>query len=522
MIVHKFGGTSVGDAKRIANVANIIAKSQRADSTVVIVSAMNGVTNQLISAARAAAAGEQTAVDRTCKQIERIHLAVVDALLEDGRECAVIRKSILQRLGALEQFLQSIAVLGELTARGRDAVVGFGEHFSTTLLAAALRCRGTTAEAVSATDLIVTDDTFGAAKPRMQATSAKVAARVLPLTESGIVPVITGYVGATAEGVTTTLGRSGSDFSAAIIAACLDAAELRIWTDVDGILTADPNVVSNARVLRELSYQEAAQLARFGAEVLHPRTIGPVIESGIPLRIVNSFNPSDPGTRVSKDPDEGRPLWPSIVSVAGLRLLRLRGCADDWGLELAIEALRALAKAGIDVLMFSQSVSEQGLVLVVREADTAAARRGLLIDREDVSWRCADASLHHGMMNGLVLDSVESVGIISVIGFRSNGGPSIVSRAFAALGECGVSVLATTQAASEDSVSFCVSGDAVASTVRLLHRTLEVESKAKPALERESAKHYSAARRNSSRQQPIRKGCGTNRQVAREEETSSC
>jgi len=437
-----------------------------------VVSAVGGVTNRLIAVARAAAAGDHEAAERGREEIARIHLDIVDALPESGSERSAMSDATRQRLDRLTRFLDSLAVLGELTARGHDAVVAFGEHLSVDLLAATVRSLGTDAAAVSATELIVTDDVFGAAKPQMAPTRANITERVLPLCEEGVVPIITGYVGATPDGVTTTLGRSGSDYSAAVIAACVDAEELRIWTDVNGILTADPNVVPDARILRELTYQEAAQLARFGAEVLHPRTIGPIVERCIPLRIVNSFDPTDPGTCVIPSPSPERRLWPSIISASGLRLLPLRGGTADWRLDSAAYALRTLAEAGIDVLMFSQTISEQGLLLVVRKEDVVEAEQRLCASAE------AGASGRDPLPSdstGWSFDSVEPVGTVSVVGFGTGGNHTAASRAFAALGEHGVPVLAVTQAALEDSVSFCVRESAVPDTVRLLHRALGLE-----------------------------------------------
>jgi len=457
MIVHKFGGTSVGDAERIESVARIIASSAQGEPTAVVVSAMKGTTNRLIHGARSAAAGETGATAETCSWIRAIHDEASQALLS-GTERREVRDRIATQIEQLERFLESISVLGELTARGHDAVVGYGERLSSLLLAAVLCARGVKAEAVFATDLIVTDAAFGAARPEMPETCARIQERITPWVEQGVVPVITGYIGATRDGVPTTLGRSGSDFSAAIVAACLNAGELRIWTDVDGILTADPNVVPSACALRELGYDEAAQLARFGAEVLHPHTVGPVIENGIPLRIVNSFNPDDPGTRIVASPGSERALWPAIVSSEDLRLLQVGGGGDDWRIDAGISALTALSSAGIDVLMFSQSFSEQGINLVVRSADADHAARLLAKDEATVATEATE------------------VATISVIAFEKNGGSSVARRAFTALGDHGVPVLAVARAASDESLSICVAGDRVADTVRFLHERLGPQS----------------------------------------------
>ena len=387
-----------------------------------------------------------------------------------------IHEIIDEHLDRLGRFLDSIAILGELTARGHDAVACFGEKLSSAIVAATLRCRGLPAQAISVTDLIRTNDQFGSAVPQMDITQEQVRACVLPLIENGIVPVITGYVGATADGIPTTLGRSGSDFSAAIIAACLDANELRIWTDVDGILTADPNVVPCARVLRELSYKEATRLARFGAEVLHPRTIGPIIEKGIPLRILNSFNPADKGTRIVESPSQDRQLWPAIVSATGLQLLRLRNQEGPWQLKSATAALSQLDNAGIAVRMFSQSFSEQGINLVVSNLDAEHSLRLLSQSPSDAS------ALTRG---AYALDTIEQVATVSVIGLPGDRIHGIASRtctrgfavqAFAALGKHEVRVVAVAQEATEDSVTFCIPAEDVADTVRFLHKELGLEN----------------------------------------------
>ncbi|MFC2078434.1 aspartate kinase [Candidatus Bipolaricaulota bacterium] len=463
MIVHKFGGTSLGNAERISSVAGIIDASQQEGSTVVVVSAISGTTDRLIAGARAAVANDDTGCRAAIHWLSNTHHAVVDTLLESSAECNELRGFIDDQLGRLRRFLESISVLGELTARGHDAVACFGEQLSAAIVAAVLRCRGIKAVSVSSTELIVTDDHFGAASPKMEATRTRIRGRIRPLVDAGVIPVITGYVGATEGGVPTTLGRSGSDFSAAVIAACLEAAELRIWTDVDGILTADPNVVPNARVLRELSYEEATRLARFGAEVLHPRTIGPIIEHGIPLRILNSFNPSDPGTKIVESPNDSRQLWPAIVSAPGLRLIRVRSRNGTWRLRSATEALAQLDSAGIAVQMFSQSFSEQGMNIVVTDQDGEHASRVL-------SQPHAASGL--ASPGDDLLDTLEEVATVSVIGLPCDRQDGIASRAFAALGAQNARVVAVTQAAMEDSVTFCIPDENVAETVRFLHRAL--------------------------------------------------
>ncbi len=472
MIVHKFGGTSVGDAPCFERVADIVLAHHGRDDhpaaaeTVIVVSAMSGVTDQLILGARAAAEGKDTVYREIKAALLTRHLEVLEALLTSSRERLNVGGLVEDRLHELERFYRSIAMLGELTARGSDAVASFGEQLSASILAAVLREREVRAEALSATDLIVTDDHFGAAMPQMEGTRQRLQQRLRPLVDREVIPVVTGFVGATEQGVTTTLGRGGSDFSAAIIGAALDAEEVWIWSDVDGILTADPNIVPYARTLTELSYTEAADLAYFGADVLHPKTIRPVIERGIPLRIVNTFNPAHAGTLIVELPSSERAYLPSIISTTGLSLIAIGSQDDSWELPMAARALQTLGEAGVDVLMFSQSFSEHSLNLVVREQDQAHCMRTL--SREFANGR-------HGTEYSLGIK--EQVATVSVVGVPDWNGNGIVSRAFAALGKQGTRVIAVAQAATEYSVSFCIPEEQVTETVCFLHRELGLEGR---------------------------------------------
>lgn len=470
MIVHKFGGTSLGDAQCFSNVADIVVTYQGEGEypgtagAVVVVSAMCGVTEQLITGARAAADGKDSVYREVKAGLLTRHLEVVETLLTRSRERLDVGGLVEDRLHELERFYRSIAMLGELTARGCDAVASFGEHLSSSILAAVLREREVRAQAISATDLIVTDDSFGAAMPLMDPTRRRLQQQIAPLVERGVIPVITGYAAATEQGVTTTLGRGGGDFSAAIIGAGLDADEVWIWSDVDGILTADPNIVPSARTLTELAYTEAADLAYFGADVLHPKTIRPVIERRIPLRIVNSFNPSHRGTLIVESPSANREILPAIISSTGLSLIAIGSQDDSWALQMAARVLQVLSEAGVDVLMFSQSFSEHSLNLIVREQDQAHCLGILKRELE-----------HSGPGSRYNLGLKEQVATISVVGVPDWNGNGIASRAFAALGKQGTRVIAVAQAATEHSVSFCVPEDQVSDTVRCLHRELGLE-----------------------------------------------
>lgn len=467
-IVHKFGGTSVGSAERFGAVSDILLQHHGVPLQrpgVVVASAMSGVTNALLRGAWAAAEGREA----TCREVEGAllarHQTVVEALLPDGVERMALADWIETRLVDLARLYTSIAVLGELTARGRDHVAAFGEALSVEILAAVLRYRGLDAQAVLATGLIVTDDHFGAATPLMAPTRVRLQETLDPLVAQGTMPVVTGFIAATEAGVTTTLGRGGSDYTAAIIGAGLDAGEVWIWSDVDGILTADPNLAEGARTLRELSYVEAAELAYYGADVLHPKTIRPVIENRIPLRILNSFHPEDPGTLIVESPSTSRVPLPAIISTRGLSLIAIGGLDDYWSLQAVARALTALSEDGVDVLMFSQSFSEHSLNLVVRRESQSRCLRTLRAT--------FTAELAREVVSLGTREQVATVSVVGVPGWNATG---TVSHAFAALGAQGTRVIAVAQAATENSVSFCIPEDQLGPTVRYLHRELGLES----------------------------------------------
>jgi aspartate kinase len=467
MLVMKFGGTSVGSSERIAGVMEIV-RSQLERRPVVVVSAMSGITDMLIDSARAAARGHDTVYREAKAAMLKRHLEAVDILLAKSAERIEVAGMIEDRLHEFERLCRSIAVLGEVTPRGYDAVASLGEQLSSRVVAAAFSAHGIRARAISATQLIVTDAQFGAARPRMELTRQRIRDMIPALVDRGIVPVITGYLGATEEGVTTVLGRGGSDYTAAIIGACMPAEEVQIWTDVDGILTADPNIVPGAHTLSELTYEEAEELAYYGADVLHPKTVKPVHDEGIPLRILNTFNPTNPGTLILRHPSAHRKDAPAIISTKGLSLIGVIGNGGPWGPQIAARVLQALDDAGVEVLMFTQPLSERNLSLVIRRRDQVFCLR----------------SLEEALATDIKLGSIAQiavraeVGAISVVGRFSAGPETIVPRAFAAIGQHRTRVITVAPSNSECNISFVVPESAVDETVRYIHTDLGLDGAA--------------------------------------------
>jgi aspartate kinase len=331
MVVQKFGGTSVADADAIGRLVGIVAAERARDGRgpSVVVSAMSGVTDGLLSMAAAAALGRHEEALAGLAQLRERHLAAAESLAPGNTSLTLALADGFDELAAVARAL---AVLREASPRTLDAVAATGELLSSRLVAAALVHQGVSAQWVDARRAIVTNDDHTRAIPLMRETAAALRAAVLPVIENGGVPVLGGFVGATPEGHTTTLGRGGSDYSGALVGAGVGAAEIQIWTDVDGMLTADPRIVAAPRLVPTLSFAEAAELAYFGAKVLHPSTILPAVERGIPVRILNSKNPAGAGTRITADGAGGTPIAAlaskrdvTVIDVTSSRMLMAYG-----------------------------------------------------------------------------------------------------------------------------------------------------------------------------------------------------
>ncbi|MCP4532440.1 MAG: aspartate kinase, partial [Delftia sp.] len=362
----KFGGTSVGSAEALTQAAGIIlAQAQEWDRLAVVISAMSGVTNALTRGALTAASGDGHTYRTVVTDLRVRHYGAVDALLSPNGERAQLLATVDEHLDEFAAFCRSVHVLGEVTPRAMDAITSLGERINVRTLAALLRQKGARSEAVDATELIVTDDTFQNGAPLMDATRARVSARLVPLLDEGVIPIVTGFIAATEDGVTTTLGRGGSDYSAAILGACLDADEVWTWTDVDGVMTADPRIAPDARVIPVLSYSEVGELAYFGAKVLHPRTIRPVIERGIPLWVKNTFNPTCPGTRIAAEPESAPGTVKAVTAIEGLSMVAVEGRGMMGVPGIAARTFSAVARQGPSALMISQASSEQSVCFVI-------------------------------------------------------------------------------------------------------------------------------------------------------------
>ena len=457
----KFGGTSVGGGRQLRAVAAIV-EDHRAERPVVVASAMRGVTDRLLAAAGAAVRGERVALRHELRTLRDQHLAAVDEALDEPATRHEVHREVAARLAQLRRSLTGVALLGELSPRSLDRVAGWGEGCLVPILAGALRERGLEAQAVGAERVIVTDERFGGANPDLAATTARATALLRPLIDAGTVPVVGGYVGATPAGTMTTLGRGGSDFSASILGHALDAREVWIWTDVNGVLTADPSLVPTARPLPALSYAEAGELSYFGAKVIHPRTIVPAAAKGIPLRIRNTFEPDFPGTAIVAEVPPVRGAVRALTSIGRAVLVTIEGAGLVGGPRIVARACAVLAACDANILLLSQSSSEHNVCFVV------PAEAG---DRLHAALEAEFATeLASGELSSVTVE--REVCILAVVGAGMRGTPGVAGRVFGTLGRHGCNILAIAQGGSELNISCVLHAADEGRAMRALHEDL--------------------------------------------------
>jgi aspartate kinase len=446
VIVMKFGGTSVGSAERLEGVARLVAES-RPQAPLVVVSALGGVTDQLIRGARLALRRDPGA-DGVLAELRRRHDETVRALLPEGSERARLLAHVETVLAELAVLYKGVHYLEELTPRSLDAISAMGERLSFEIAAAALAARGLPTQAVDSRQVLVTDAAFGRAQPRLVETEALLRARVLPLLALGRVPVMPGYVGATEEGVTTTLGRGGSDWSASLFGSLLDATEIQIWTDVDGMLTVDPRAVPGARPVPEVSFAEAAELAYFGAKVLHPATIRPAVEKGIPVRVLNTMNPTAPGTRIVAEAsgETGAPRALAFKKGLHVVLIREPRMLGAHGFLARVFEVFARHRTSVDLI----STSEVSVSLTVDDPSSLPAIERDLRDLGDVQI-------------------LPEMAIVSVVGRGFARQSGLAGRIFGALRD--INIVMISFGASDVNVSFVVAEADAVPAVRSLHAT---------------------------------------------------
>jgi aspartate kinase len=452
MIVMKFGGTSVQDAAAISRVAEIVA-GRVVRAPVVVVSAMAGVTDSLLCIAKAARECRPDEASAEIAELRKRHLATARELLKPSREPASssylfggVEREVQSQFAELENLARSVATLGELTTRSQDAMVSFGERLSSIIVSASFRSRGIPAELVDSRRFIITDDHFTSAAPDFPEIIRRASDVLLPILDSGCVPVAQGFIGSTLDGVTTTIGRGGSDYSAALIGGALGAEAIEIWTDVDGLMTADPRIVPNARRIRVISFAEASELSYFGAKVLHPSTVLPAVERGIPVQIYNTQNPGCEGTLIVGTARPSRNLIKSLAFKRGVTIVN-------------VTSTRMLLAYGFLRTIFEVFDRHQTSVDVVTTSEVSVSMTLDNTDRLEAIKRD---------LSGIGEVTVErEKAIVCVVGDNLKFKPGVAGRLFQAIGNINVNMIS--QGASEINLTFVIDGAQVDAVVRSLH-----------------------------------------------------
>jgi aspartate kinase len=443
VIVVKFGGTSVGDAAAIARVAEIVATRIKR-RPIVVVSAMGGVTNQLLALAEQAAHGHLIGALRGVEGIRERHLTTAESLLggteSEGEVCAELSATIDE----LASLAEALSTLGHITPRSLDTIAAMGEQLSAPLVVAAMARHGLPVELVDARQVMITDNDFTHARPNTEAIAERARMTLSPLVKQRRIPVLGGFIGATSQGITTTLGRGGSDYSASLLGAALRAEAIEIWTDVDGMLTADPRVISGARLIGRIRFDEASELAAFGAKVLHPSTIAPAVHLGIPVYIFNSRNPQGGGTEITFDAPTCAVR--AIAGKTGIAVIKVRSPAMLLlhGFMRTIFEAFANHKVSVDVV----ATSEVSLSATVEES---AGLEGLLMELS----RLGDVSIERNR------------GIVAIVGSGLSNDGAAMAAALRAIGNVKVHMLSL----SSTGINLTVIVDAaeVSGVMRRLH-----------------------------------------------------
>ncbi len=461
-LVVKFGGTSISSVKNIRDVAKYLHNLSKKNQIITVCSAISGVTDDLIHISKFIQKGNKENANKLVKKIIQKHKLIANELIKKSQN----RKKLLEKLNSdsseLEDLLHGMILLGEVTPRSMDYLISFGERLSINLVAFALQDLGSKSIPLTGKDIgIVTDSNFGEARPLMDTTRIRVSKTTEPLLTKKIIPVVGGFAGTDQHGSFTTFGRGGSDYTATIIASCVNSDEIWLMSDVDGLMTADPKIVKNAKVLKEVSYVEAIEMALFGAKQIHPRTFEPLLSKKIPMRIRNTFNTKNLGTEVIASPDVTTKKTVKCVSaIRNNGLIDVRGGSMVGAPGTAAKIFSTLAEVGVNVMMISQSPSESSISIVVKKTD---------LDK-------AVSTLEMNLLGKIIkkLEVTTDVSIIALIGSGMRGTIGVASRVFSAVEKKRVNVIMIAQGSSELNIAFIVKDSSCNSVVQALHDEFEL------------------------------------------------
>ena len=458
-VVMKFGGISVADGDKIRKVGTIVRKFHKEGLQIVVVtSAMYSVTDSLMDIARRASQGKRESVREFIDSLTAKHKKAAEEAITDERILKHSMELVTTRIEELKNILLGIAHIGELTPRSRDYVIGYGEKLSGPILHGVLDDLGMKSKALTGGEAgIVTDNHFGDASPLMNLTTLQVRQNLGPLLDEGTLPVVSGFVASTQEGVQTTLGRGGSDFSASIIGAGIKADEVWVWKDVDGIMTANPRLVKTARMIDTISFAEAMELAHFGAEVVHPKALECAARYGLPFRVKSTRSPDLPGTSIVAEVRvKAGNVVKAITNVSDASLITVSGASMVGTPRLAAKVLQILTDEEIDVLMISQSSSEESITLAIPRVSGPKARNALELSLLG-SQQVREVSVEDGLS------------IVAVVGAGMRGTPGVAARVFGTMAKNEVNIRAIAQGSSELNISFIVKKTDAKKAVEALH-----------------------------------------------------
>ena len=467
-LVMKFGGTSVGSSDALLKASQIVRDVYKDHKKIIIVvSAMSGITNHLITCAKNAEAGDEEGYLCNISKIQQRHLDVISALPFSPQSREYLNEMINSFMENLINYCSSIQTLGEVTPRGMDAISSIGERINARQFSTLLSEFNLPSIPIDADEIIITDANFQNAHPLNHPTKRKVDTIISPMLKEEKIPVVTGFISGTEEGITTTLGRGGSDYTAAVLGECLDAQEVWTWTDVDGVMTADPAVVANAKVIKQLTFDEVSEMAYFGAKVLHPKTMRPLMEKGIPLWVKNTFNPTFPGTCISTSAPQNPGKITCVTTIKNVSLITVHGKGMLGVPGVAARTFSAVAKVNASVLMISQSSSEQSICFVIPSADENKVIESL---NEELAFELSREDVD-------AINALSNVVIITAIGAGMRRTPGVSASIFGALGKKGINVIAIAQGSSEYSVSLIVSGEEADQAVKEIHTEVIINGK---------------------------------------------
>jgi aspartate kinase len=467
-LVMKFGGTSVGSSDALLKAAHIILEEYKTHKKIiVVVSAMSGITNHLIACAKSAEQGDEKGYLSNISKIKERHLEVISALPYSAQASKDLKMMINSYMETLHNYCSSIHTLGEVTPRGMDAISSIGEKINARQFSMLLSGYELPAAPIDADQIIITDATFQNARPLNDLTKGRVDKILLPMVREEKIPVVTGFISGTEDGITTTLGRGGSDYTAAVLGDCLDAEEVWTWTDVDGVMTADPAVVANAKVIKQLTFDEVSEMAYFGAKVLHPKTMRPLMEKGIPLWVKNTFNPTFPGTCISTTAPQNPGKITCVTTIKNVSLITVHGKGMLGVPGVAARTFSAVAKVNASVLMISQSSSEQSICFVIPSVDEHKVIKSL---NDELAFELSREDID-------TINAQPNVVIITAIGAGMRRTPGVSASIFGALGRIGINVIAIAQGSSEYSVSLIVSGEEADQAVQEIHTEVIINGK---------------------------------------------